>query len=178
MSSVSAVRLARAEDAPFLLTMLFHAAQAHDVPGARPEHLLANPALARYVVGFGRPGDLGVVAEAERGPVGAAWLRLLTGDDRGYGWVDDDTPELSIAVAPDFVGRGLGTHMLRELLDHARGRYPKISLSVRRDNPARRLYLRLGFAPIEEVTNRVGGRSETMLLTLPSRATGDAADPV
>jgi ribosomal protein S18 acetylase RimI-like enzyme len=67
--------------------------------------------------------------------------------------------------------------MLRELLDHARGRYPKISLSVRRDNPARRLYLRLGFAPIEEVTNRVGGRSETMLLTLPSRASGSATFP-
>jgi ribosomal protein S18 acetylase RimI-like enzyme len=177
MTAVSSLRLARAADAPFLLTMLFYAAHAHDEPGVRPEHLLANPALARYVVGFGRPGDLGVVAEAEQRPVGAAWLRLFPGDDRGYGWVDDDTPELSIAVAPDHVGRGLGTAIMRELLGHARGRHAAISLSVRKDNPARRLYVRFGFTPVEEVPNRVGGRSETMLLTLPSRARGGAADP-
>jgi ribosomal protein S18 acetylase RimI-like enzyme len=158
------LRLARADDEPFLLTMLFYAAHAHEQPGLRPEHLLANPALARYVVGFGRAGDLGVVAEGARGPVGAAWVRLLAGDDRGYGWVDDDTPELAIAVAPELVGTGVGTRMMRQLLGHARGRYRAISLSVRRDNPARRLYLRLGFAVINELTNRVGGVSETMIL--------------
>jgi ribosomal protein S18 acetylase RimI-like enzyme len=158
------LRLAHADDERFLLTMLFYAAHAHEEPGARPEQLMTNPALARYIVGFGRAGDLGVVAEGARGPVGAAWLRLLAGDDRGYGWVDDDTPELAIAVAPEIVGSGLGTRMMRELLIHARGRYPAVSLSVRSDNPARRLYLRLGFAPIKEVTNRVGGVSETMVL--------------
>jgi hypothetical protein len=31
-------------------------------------------------------------------------------------------------------------------------------------SPARRLYLRLGFVPVHEVTNRVGGISDTMLL--------------
>ena len=164
--SAPSLRHARADDEPFLLRMLFYAAHANDEPGATPEQLLANPALARYVVGFGRAGDLGVVAEGGRGPVGAAWVRLLAGDNRGYGWVDDDTPELAIAVAPAWVGKGLGTEMLRELLGAARGRYPAISLSVRRDNPARRLYLRLGFAAVKEVTNRVGGLSDTMELRL------------
>ena len=158
------LRLAHADDEPFLLTMLFYAAHADHEAGARPEQLLTHPALARYVVGFGRGGDLGVVAEAARGPLGAAWVRVLAGDDRGYGWVDDDTPELVIAVAPETVGGGLGTRMMRELLGRARGRYPGVSLSVRADNPARRLYLRLGFVPIKEVTNRVGGISETMVL--------------
>lgn len=163
---VSSLRPAHAGDEPFLLAMLFYASHADDEPGVRPEHLLTNPALARYVVGFGRAGDLGVIVEAERGPVGAAWVRISTGDDRGYGWVDDDTPELATAVAPEVVGRGLGTRMLRELIDRARNRYPAISLSVRKDNPARRLYLRLGFVPVREVANRVGGVSETMALRL------------
>jgi ribosomal protein S18 acetylase RimI-like enzyme len=162
-----ALRLAHADDEPFLLTMLFYAAHADQEPGARPEQLLTNPALARYVVGWGRPGDLGVVVEGERGPIGAAWVRLLAGDDRGYGWVGDDTPELAIAVAPEIVGGGLGTRMMQELLGRARGHYPAISLSVRTDNPARRLYLRLGFVSIKEVTNRVGGVSDTMLLRFP-----------
>ena len=158
------IRPALPTDEPFLLTMLFYAAHAHDEPGARPEHLLANPSLARYVVGFGRTGDLGVVAERAGGAIGAAWVRLLAGDDRGYGWVDDDIPELAIAVAPEGIGQGLGTRMLDALLRAARGSYPGVSLSVRRENPARRLYLRSGFEPVREVTNRVGGASDTMVL--------------
>jgi ribosomal protein S18 acetylase RimI-like enzyme len=144
--------------------MLFRAAHAEDAPGALPQHLLANPALARYVVGFGGEGDLGVVAEGAGDLSGAAWVRLMVGAARGYGWVDDVTPELAIAVTPDQVGTGLGTRMLEELLVHARGRFPAVSLSVRRDNPARRLYVRLGFVQVAEVVNRVGGLSDTMLL--------------
>jgi GNAT superfamily N-acetyltransferase len=166
-SAGPALRLAHAHDEPFLLTMLFYAAHADHEPDARPSQLLTNPALARYVVGFGRAGDLGVVAEGAGGPVGAAWVRLLADDDRGYGWVSDDTPELVIAVVPRIVGGGLGTRMMEELLARAHGHFPAISLSVRQENPARRLYLRLGFVPVKEVTNRVGGISETMVLRFP-----------
>lgn len=144
--------------------MLFYAAHVHDEPGGRAEQILANPALARYVVGFGRPGDLGVVAEGASGGVGAAWVRRLAGEDRGYGWVDDAIPELAIAVMPESVGQGLGTRMLEPLLVAARGRYPGVSLSVRGDNPARRLYVRMGFVPVTTVINRVGGESDTMVL--------------
>jgi ribosomal protein S18 acetylase RimI-like enzyme len=168
-SATPVLRLARADDQPFLLTMLFYAAHADEDEGVRPEQLLANAMLARYVVGFGRAGDLGVIAEGPRGPVGAAWVRLLAGDDRGYGWVADDTPELAIAVAPAMVGAGLGARMLGELLEHARTRYPAVSLSVRRENPARRLYVRFGFARVRDVTNRVGGGSETMILRFEDR---------
>ena len=160
------IRVARADDEPFLLAMLFYAAHAHDDPEARPAQLLSIPSLARYVVGFGREGDLGVVAVGEPGPLGAAWVRLLAGDDKGYGWVSDETPELAIAVAPDHVGEGHGTRLLEELVARARGRYPAVSLSVRRDNPARRLYERVGFVTVAAVTNRVGGMSETMVLRL------------
>jgi ribosomal protein S18 acetylase RimI-like enzyme len=159
------IRAAHAGDEAFLLEMLFYAAHADEEAGARPEHLLATPSLARYVVGFGdAPGDLGVVAEVQHGPIGAAWVRLLAGENRGYGWIDDDTPELAIAVSPEHVGSGAGTLMMRELVKLASDRFAAISLSVRKNNPARRLYLRLGFTPVKKVTNRVGGLSETMML--------------
>lgn len=158
------LRRAQPEDQPFLLHMLFYAAHADAIPGTQPDELLSNPNLASYVVGFGREGDLGVIAELAGRPAGAAWVRLLAGDNRGYGWVDDATPELAIAVAPSHVDRGLGTRLMRELLARAHTRYPGISLSVRKENPARRLYLRFGFTPVREVTNRVGGISETMVL--------------
>jgi ribosomal protein S18 acetylase RimI-like enzyme len=157
------LRLARASDEPFLLEMLFFAAHAHEEEGRRPEHLLATPALARYVASFGRAGDLGVIAEAAGEPLGAAWVRLLAGDDRGYGWVDDAIPELAIAVGPASLARGVGSRMLEELLGLARDRYPGVSLSVRADNPARRLYVRCGFTAVASVVNRVGGITETMV---------------
>ena len=60
--------------------MLFYAAHMHEEPGKRPADLLGAPSLARYVEGFGRAGDLGVIADGARAPMGAAWVRLLVGE--------------------------------------------------------------------------------------------------
>jgi GNAT superfamily N-acetyltransferase len=113
--------------------------------------------------------------------VGAAWVRRLVGEGRGYGWVDDATPELAIAVEPGREGQGVGAAMLARLLDDLAGTVPAVSLSVRADNPARRLYARLGFVVVEgsDVANRVGGTSLTMVRryegdVAPGGATGTA----
>jgi ribosomal protein S18 acetylase RimI-like enzyme len=52
------------------------------------------------------------------------------------------------------------------LLDAARSLYSAIVLSVRADNPARRLYERVGFVAVDEITNRVGGTSLVMKVDL------------
>jgi ribosomal protein S18 acetylase RimI-like enzyme len=141
------LRRARVSDIDFLWVMLYEASYAADdgVPDAAA--LRGHPVLARYVEGWPRRSDLGVVAsDDDTGEaVGAAWLRLLTGDAKGFGYVDDETPELAIAVAPRRRGRGVGERMLRELLDAAAGTFAAVSLSVRADNPALRLYERVGF---------------------------------
>ena len=77
--------------------------------------------------------------------VGAVWLRLLAGDERGYGYVDDETPELGMAVQPAYRGRGIGSALLKRMLESAEGVYRKVCLSVSADNPALRLYERAGF---------------------------------
>ena len=158
------VRAAVADDEPFLWRMLLEAAHAGDeVDG--PDALKAMPELARYVAGWGRPTDLGVVAARHGEPVGAAWLRLLVGDEAAYGYVDDRTPELAIAVDPARTGQGIGGALLARLLAEAERRFAAVSLSVRADNDARRLYERFGFRPIagRDVQNRVGGTSITMV---------------
>lgn len=83
-------------------------------------------------------------------PVGAAWLRLLKGDERGYGYVDDETPELGMAVLPEHRGRGIGSALLRRLLESAAAAYRSVCLSVSADNPAVRLYERAGFERVCE----------------------------
>jgi ribosomal protein S18 acetylase RimI-like enzyme len=71
-----------------------------------------------------------------------------------------------VAVAPGWEGRGVGTELIETLLDSARGRFPGIVLSSRAENPAVRLYRRLGFEPVGEMTNRVGTTSVKMLASL------------
>ncbi|WP_405491442.1 GNAT family N-acetyltransferase [Nocardia sp. NBC_00511] len=160
------VRTAEAEDEKFLWAMLFEASYARSQGMVSPDDLREVPTLVRYVHGFGAPGDLGVVGGSDGVLLGAAWLRLHDRANAGYGFVDDATPELSIGVAPESRGTGLGTALMSELLEHARVTYPAVSLSVRLENPARRLYQRLGFTdvPATEHINRGGTTSVTMLL--------------
>ena len=141
-------RPATRDDEPLLWTMLYHV--IHVAPGAAPppEDIVRGPELSRYVEGWS-DDDLGVFAELEGEPLGAAWLRLLTGERRGYGYVADNVPELAVAVLPQWRGRGVGSALLRRLLLAARERHTRVSLSVNAANPARRLYERLGFRDVE-----------------------------
>src|SRR6476469_6428583 len=141
------LRPATAGDADFLWVMLYEASYAEENGVPDVATLREHAELARYVEGWGDRTDLGVVAsDGDSGdPVGAAWLRLLTGEATGYGSVDDETPDLAIAVLPDPRGRGLGGRLLRELLDAAGGRSVAVSLSVRAENPALGVFERTGF---------------------------------
>lgn len=60
-----------------------------------------------------------------------------------------DTRIIDIAFLPQWCGRGLGTAFLRHLQDEARAEGRSVSIHVEGDNPARRLYERLGFEDVE-----------------------------
>jgi ribosomal protein S18 acetylase RimI-like enzyme len=124
-----------------------------------------QPCLARYAAGWGRAGDMGCVAEINGVSVGATWLRLWTEDEKGFGSVSAEIPELAMAVLPEYRARGIGTRLLKEVLVMAMGHYPGISLSVRVDNVAVKLYEQAGFIKVEgsEVINRTGGVSFSMV---------------
>jgi ribosomal protein S18 acetylase RimI-like enzyme len=57
---------------------------------------------------------------------------------------------MDIALAPAFRGRGIGTELLRSLIDEADAAGCKLSIHVEMNNPARTLYDRLGFEPAGE----------------------------
>jgi ribosomal protein S18 acetylase RimI-like enzyme len=139
-------------DEPFLWEMLYQAVYVSLGSQPLPREAIYQPELARYVEGWGREHDSGIVAiddrDGKQQPIGAAWLRAWTGLDQGYGFIDAQTPELSMAVLPEYRGRRGGTRLLERLLADADQVYPALSLSVSPNNPAYRLYLRFGFSVV------------------------------
>jgi len=112
------------QDARFLRDMLRHAyhwriAQDPDLP------------VFRYVQNWGRRGDAGVIAFTGPNVFGAAWYRLFPAAAPGFGFVDEGTPELTIAVVPSHRGHGTGGELLEALLDRARADgFTRVSLSA------------------------------------------------
>jgi GNAT superfamily N-acetyltransferase len=104
----------------------------------------ADPTFAQYTGGWGRAGDGGFVAEEDGRVVGLVWWRLFRSDDAGYGFVDEQTPELGIALWPGERGRGIGRLLLRA----ATAQHPRLSLSVEDGNGARALYESEGFVAV------------------------------
>ena len=169
------------DDLPFVRAMFYEAAFWRGTRDAPPlAAALRAPELAIYVDDWGRSGDAGLVARVAGRPVGAVWVRRFCAHAHGYGYVDEQTPELSIAVAREHRGCGIGGCLLTAMLvllrlDGTR----QVSLSVEADNPARSLYQRHGFIHLGSADGSV-----TMLRALapdptlspagrgPSRGTG------
>jgi GNAT superfamily N-acetyltransferase len=151
------IRKGGQQDVPFLRAMLRHAYHWHvnqlddsDIP------------ISRYVEGWGRAGDTAVVALEGGHPIGAAWFRLFAADAPGLGFVDEQTPELSIAVVPARREHGVGTELLDALVARARDAgHRRLSLSVQKASPAVGFYERHGFATHDE-----RGDAFTMVATL------------
>jgi GNAT superfamily N-acetyltransferase len=127
-------------DVPFIRSMLTH---AHNWHVARFE---TDIPLSRYVDGWGRPGDTALIAIEGGHRVGAGWYRLFRASAPGYGFLDEQTPELTVAVVPGRRGEGIGQELVRRLVERARSDgYPGLSASVQRDHPELALFEGEGF---------------------------------
>lgn len=154
-------RPTNAADAAFLLQMLEGAFNWREDPGF-DRSLLGQPQVAHYLTDWPRDTDFGVLAEVGGRPVGAAWARYLPSRDRGYGYISDAIPEITMAVAGGHRGQGIGRGLLDHLINTARQLGVEgLSLSVEDGNTARRLYKLVGFTVVGR-----DGDSDTMSLTL------------
>ena len=97
--------------------------------GAQDAHYRAN-----------YPGATLDVIEVDGEPAGRLYVHRGPSDIR----------IMDIALAPAFRGRGIGTSLLRSLIEEADASSRKLSIHVEMNNPARSLYDRLGFDPAGE----------------------------
>ncbi|MGB0864862.1 MAG: GNAT family N-acetyltransferase [Granulosicoccaceae bacterium] len=132
--------------------------------GLRPIRVLNEPGTRIYAEHWGRPGDLGLLAQKQGKNIGACWMRCLP-ESEGLAFVDAQTPQLGISLEEVHRGRGYGEQLMRATLRAAKqAGYRQVSLTVHPENPAQRAYRRCGFESI-------GTRQhyQLMLVKLPSR---------
>jgi ribosomal protein S18 acetylase RimI-like enzyme len=113
--------------------------------GLRPIDVLQSPHVRIYAEEWGRPSDVGVVAQVDGADAGACWMRLLP-EGVGLAYVDGRTPQMGIALEPEHQHQGHGGPMMQAALQAAReAGYEQVSLTVHPENPAIAMYERCGF---------------------------------
>lgn len=145
------IRHLKDNERDFLLEMLYESIHIEEERKPSIEVLLYTNELKKYHQNWGRKGDTALIAIDHTGtPVGAVWYRLFSGEERGYGYVNDKTPELGIAIKKEARGKGLGTKLMQVIMEEAKkDNYKTLSLSVDIDNSnAINLYRRLHFVEV------------------------------
>jgi ribosomal-protein-alanine N-acetyltransferase len=141
------IRPASSKDSRFLQDMLYECIFIAEGEERPDKDIVKKPELAKYVEGWKKKGDTGLIVYEIKSlkPAGAVWLRIFSEENKGYGFINEKIPELSIAVKPGHRGKGLGTLLLNHLFETIKGKYSSVSLSVSQNNPALKLYESAGF---------------------------------
>lgn len=130
---------------------LYNAIFQGDNEESLPRDITNNDNLQVYIKGFGKSDDVCLVAETDGKVVGCVWTRIYANELKGYGSIDDKTPELAISVLKEYRKNGIGYKLMKDMLEELKKRrYEKVSLSVQKINYALKMYLKLGFKVIEE----------------------------
>jgi len=132
-------------DVPFLRSLLGFAYNWHVAA------FDTDVSISRYVDGWGRRGDMALVAMQGGHSIGAAWFRLFPETSPGYAFLDKETPEVTAVVVPTRQGQGIGATLLAALVERAKAEgYPALSASVRRDHSDAPLFTEQGFEQVRE----------------------------
>ncbi len=110
--------------------------------------IVEQPELKLYYEDFGTGrADLCIVAEDDGRVIGAAWTRIMN----DYGHLDDDTPSFAISLYKEYRGKGIGTELMRKMLELLRkDGYGKASLAVQKANYAVKMYEKVGFRTVDQ----------------------------
>ena len=117
-----------------------------------PREVVKLPEISVYIDDFGdKKDDHCLVADLDGSIIGAVWTRILAGDIKGFGNIDNETPEFAISLYKEYRNRGIGTALMCAMVKHLQNSgYKQASLNVKKENYAVRLYKKMGFEVVEE----------------------------
>ena len=142
------IRRLRPDETELLRDFLYEAIFIPEGVEPPSREIIERPALKIYYEDFGTgSADYCLVAEEDGRVAGAVWTRIMN----DYGHVDDGTPSFAISLYREYRGRGIGTQLMRQMLDLLREEgYRQASLAVQKANYAVRMYEKAGFRIVDE----------------------------
>lgn len=142
------IREIKEDEYPMLAEFLYEAIFVPEGTEPPPKSIVNTPELQVYIENFGsQKHDKALVAEMDHKVIGAVWVRIM--DD--YGHIDDETPSFAISLYREYRGLGIGTEMMKAMLDILKNcGYKQTSLAVQKANYAVKMYHSVGFEIIDE----------------------------
>ncbi len=130
-----------------------------DLPFCWPIYRDSMKPLSEALSGWNEPAQLHIVEKAVINP-GTSILRAGNAD---AGWVQVEETRHVVQLAQLFLlpaarNRGLGTSFLTWMKERADRKRKDLTLEVMTNNPARRLYERLGFKAVTTADNKISMR--------------------
>ncbi|MCL2354429.1 MAG: GNAT family N-acetyltransferase [Oscillospiraceae bacterium] len=145
------IRQMKESETPLLKDFLYEAVFQRDENNLIPRSVIEEPEVKVYIEHFGKPSDICLIAEVQGKIVGAVWTRILSGEVKGFGNIDNKTPEFAISIYKEYRGKGIGTALMKEMLKCLKeSGYQRTSLAVQKDNYAVKMYENVGFNIVDE----------------------------
>lgn len=146
------IRKIKIEEVKVLENMLYESIYQSDETNPIPKEVINIPKVRIYIENFGqKKDDYCLVADLNDQIIGAVWVRILADDIKGFGNVDDKTPEFAISLFKEYRKQGIGTLLMEKMILYLiKNGYHQTSLSVQKENYAVRMYKKLGFEIIDE----------------------------
>ena len=118
-----------------------------------PFKITEQPEIDIYIRDFGlKSDDYCLVAELDGKIIGGVWVRILSGDVKGFGNIDDQTPEFAISLFKEYKNQGFGTKLMHSMLNYLKNKgYKQCSLAVQKENYAVKMYQNAGFLTMKEL---------------------------
>lgn len=146
------IREIKVEEKPLLEDLLYEAIYQSDITYPIPKEVIKEPRVNIYIQDFGKKkDDYCLVIDLNNQIIGGVWVRILADEIKGYGNIDNKTPEFAISVYSEYRNKGIGVLLMRKMISYLTDNgYSQTSLSVQKENYAVKMYKKLGFKIIEE----------------------------
>ena len=141
------IRKMQSHEYALLKEFTYQAVFQKDPDNPISKSVLDIPKIKAFYENFGKADDFAIVAVDSNGQIiGAVWSRIIYKPIKGYGNIDSETPELAISLYPECRKNGIGTYLMKNMIDLLADKgYKKTSLSVQKDNYAIKMYKKFGF---------------------------------
>lgn len=104
----------------------------------------------KYIKDFGKEDDFALVCDDDGRVSGIIWTRLFKESDKSFGFVDEETPELTLSVLAGYNEQSIGKELLELLFNELKIRgYKQVSVSIGEDNEIFDVYTLVGFEEVE-----------------------------